>query len=364
VASCRKQSKKAMRFSRPHPKNPDVYPLRHRFLRRCGVRRRCGRRVGETAQPTSAPDPLLPAIGSWRVKWSSCSAMMPRSGHNWKRKAARLRGEGIDVTTELRSGVPHHEILAAVAHDRPDLIVLGAVGEGRSEDLLIGSVAARVAESAPVPTLVVRQAKVLVDWLGGTEGLRLLCGVDRTASSAAAISALVPLVALGRVEVEAASVRTGREEDFSGDPDVRQRDVWERIEEALGEGPVQVHVRDRSDTAVTGFSEIGEEREAGLLVLGTHQRHGWERLTSPSFSRATLTQAATNVLCVPAAAVKADNRIPRFIGSSCRPTSPKLGPTHSGTPIRCCRAADRSTLSMSAVRRREDQPVGGLGRVF
>jgi len=227
-------------------------------------------------------------------------------------EAARLRTDGLEVNTELRSGVPHHEILATVAHERPAFLVLGSVGDGNPENLLIGSVAERVAESAPVPTLLVRKSKVLLDWLRGTEGLRLLCGVDRTASSDAAIAGVVPLVALGEVEIEAASVLTEREEAYAGDPEVRQRDVWERVRELLGDGPVQVHVRDGAESAVAGFLEIAEEREAGLLVVGTHQRHGLDRLTAPSFSRAVMTHAKSNVLCVPAAAVKASHRIPKI----------------------------------------------------
>lgn len=216
-------------------------------------------------------------------------------------EANRLREEtGVEVRTELRSGVPDQEIVAEAVQDRPEFLVIGSTGRGRAERWLIGSVAERVAERAPVPTLVVRQPDVLLAWLRGGAALRLLCAVDRTASTGAALTEVATLRSLGGLEIEAASILTGKESDYAGDEESRQRDIWERIRETLGEGPVQVHVRDRTGGAVPGFLEIAEERKADLLVVGSHQRHGWERLKAPSFSRGVLTHAHGNVLCVPA----------------------------------------------------------------
>lgn len=228
-----------------------------------------------------------------------------------KNEAERLRACGVQVAEELRHGNAGFEIIDAAAEQPTKMIVLGSVGRGMAERWLIGSVAERVAEHAAVPTLVVRQAELLRDWLRGAATLRLLCGVDFTASADAAIAALQTFVAQGQVEVEAAYVRPledlifGREQQ-----EARQRDVWERLHAILGDIPVKVHVRDVTDLPASEFLQTADEQKSGLLVTGTHQRHGWQRLKAPSFSRNVLAHALTNVLCVPATTVAPNIQIP------------------------------------------------------
>jgi nucleotide-binding universal stress UspA family protein len=228
-----------------------------------------------------------------------------------KKEAARLRATGIPVAEELRHGSASFEVVDAAAEKPTRLIVLGYLGKGMAERWLIGSVAERVAEEAAVPTLVVRQGELLLDWIKGESALRLLCGVDFTASADAAIGALKTFVPLGKVEVEAAYVRppddpiTGPEQQ-----DVRRRDVWERLHGILGDMPMKVHVQDGEGQPAAEFLRTADEQKAGLVVVGTHQRHGWQRLKAPSFSRSVLAHAVTNVLCVPAGAVATEERIP------------------------------------------------------
>jgi len=228
-----------------------------------------------------------------------------------KKETGRLRATGIPVTEELRHGNASFEIVDATAEQPTRLIVLGSVGRGMAERWLIGSVAERVAETAAVPTLVVRQPELLQDWLNGEADLRLLCGVDFTASADAAIAALQTFTAQGRVEVEAAYVRPLEDPVIGKEAqDTHQRDVWERLQAILGDIPVKVHVRDVAGQPATEFLHTADEQKSGLLAVGTHQRHGWQRLKAPSFSRNVLTHAVTNVLCVPAIAVTPEGKIP------------------------------------------------------
>lgn len=228
-----------------------------------------------------------------------------------KREAERLRVTGLEVVEEFRRGSVSPEIIGAAAERPTKMIILGSVGKGMAERWLLGSVAERVAEGASVPTLVVRQPDLLLDWLGGDAPLRLLCGVDFTPSADSAIASVQTLVTLGRVEVEAAYVRPVEDPViFKEQQDARQRDVWERLHAALGDMPVKVHVRDVVGLPANEFLHIADDQKSGLLVVGTHQRHGWQRLKAPSFSRNVLTHAVTNVLCVPAIAGASDVRTP------------------------------------------------------
>ena len=228
-----------------------------------------------------------------------------------RKEAARLRATGIEVVEELRRGNASFEIIAAASGQPTTMIVLGSVGKGLAGRWLIGSVAERVAEGAPVPTLVVRQPEMLRDWLGGEAALRLLCAVDFTASADAAIAAMQTFVVLGQVEVEAVYVRPAEDPVISKEQQsIRQRDVWERLHAILGDMPVKVHVRDVVGLPAVEFLHTADEQKSCLLVVGTHQRHGWQRLKAPSFSRSVLAHAMTNVLCVPAAARASDVSIP------------------------------------------------------
>jgi nucleotide-binding universal stress UspA family protein len=230
-----------------------------------------------------------------------------------KREADRLRSAGVEVTEDLRHGSPSFAIVDAASMHPTSCIVLGSTGKGLASRWLIGSVAERVAEGAAVPTLVVRQPELLRAWLNGESALRLLCAVDFTKSADAAIAAMKTFVTIGGVEIEAAYVPPVEDLIASKEQQIiRQRDVWERLHAVLGDMPVKVHVRKVTGQPADDFLHTADEQKSGLLVVGTHQKHGWQRLKSPSFSRSTLAHATTNVLCAPAARGVPDTSIPEI----------------------------------------------------
>lgn len=226
-------------------------------------------------------------------------------------EATRLMSPEVEITAEFRKGVEWQEIVAAASEQPTRLIVLGSVVKGVAERWLIGSVAERVAESAPVPTLVIRQPDILLGWLNGQVDVRLLCAVDFTASADAAIAEIKELLPLGLAEIGAAHVFPDEEATFSEElRTLRQRDISQRLHAVLGDVPVKVHLRDASGQPSAVFLKTAQEQQSGLLVIGTHQRHGWERLKISSFSRNVLSHAAANVLCVPATSLAQDISIP------------------------------------------------------
>jgi nucleotide-binding universal stress UspA family protein len=68
----------------------------------------------------------------------------------------RLADKGIRVRTELRSGAPAAEIVAAAAAWNADLIAMATHGRSGLGRLLVGSVAETVLRAAPVPVLMIR----------------------------------------------------------------------------------------------------------------------------------------------------------------------------------------------------------------
>ncbi|MBP6782398.1 MAG: universal stress protein [Verrucomicrobiales bacterium] len=228
-----------------------------------------------------------------------------------KREADRLRATGIEVVEEFRRGNAGYEIVKAASREPTWMIVLGTTGKGRAERWLIGSVAERVAERAPVPTLMVRQPANLMAWLDEGVELRMLCGIDFSGSSDAAVMASKALAALGGVRLEAAHVQTGEFQRPDGEQQTAlQQDVWERLHELLGDVSANVHVCPSSDHPAIEFLNKGIELGAGLIVVGTHQRHGLGRLRGASFSRAVVGHASTNVLCVPEVSIEKAPSVP------------------------------------------------------
>jgi nucleotide-binding universal stress UspA family protein len=68
--------------------------------------------------------------------------------------AQTLRGEGLAVTTDVRSGTAARELLEVVTPN--DLLVVASHGRHGLERLLLGSVAEEVARKSPAPVLIVR----------------------------------------------------------------------------------------------------------------------------------------------------------------------------------------------------------------
>lgn len=62
---------------------------------------------------------------------------------------------GLAVTTTVREGIPHEELLTYVDENDIDLIVMGSEGRSAFKTLLLGSTTEAVLHSATVPVLVI-----------------------------------------------------------------------------------------------------------------------------------------------------------------------------------------------------------------
>jgi nucleotide-binding universal stress UspA family protein len=89
-----------------------------------------------------------------REVYASARAWAEKQLEQW---AAEAKASGLAVRVDLRSGVPHREIVKA-ARNRTDLIVVGSRGLGGVERAMLGSVADRVIRLASCPVLSVRPA--------------------------------------------------------------------------------------------------------------------------------------------------------------------------------------------------------------
>ncbi len=232
-----------------------------------------------------------------------------------RREVARLKALGAAVTGELHRGHAD-EVLTTRARDTgAAFIVLGALGTRAAATRLLGSIAERTAETAPVPTLVVRQGAALAQWLQGKRPLRVFLGFDFTVTAEAAIDWVRELSAAGPCEVVAGYLQRPPEDErrfgildlapASGhSPPLQElltQQVSDRVQAALGSAPVEVRVEQQAGRADLALVAMGVAARADLVVVGTHQRHGLARLWSGSVSRGVLSEAPMAVAVVPVA---------------------------------------------------------------
>ena len=227
-----------------------------------------------------------------------------------ERDAGELRRElGVGVETRVAAGVPEQQLLALAKERAASLIVVGA--EGRAQrGRRLGSVPEYLCQTGDVPVLVARNADALTSWSRDNRALRVLVGSglgDASTSALACVSSW-PDLALTVAHVAwpyGEHYRLG----VSGPMplDHLRPEVHHQLLGDLGRWAANVHCRTPPRLGVTPgwgridshLAQLAREKEADLLVVGSHQRNFSERLWHGSVSRNTIHEAACNVLCVP-----------------------------------------------------------------
>jgi nucleotide-binding universal stress UspA family protein len=239
------------------------------------------------------------------------SAFLKAQGEELNAIAEALRVVGTEVEEAFAFG-PADKALAGLAAERQArMIVVAAMGRARR--FLTGSVAVRVAETAPVPTLVVRQGRRLAEWLSGTDALQIVMGDDFSATGEAALRVINDLTRLGPCEVTVAHSYWPPEERrrlnlhgpvslTENDPEIHQaleKKLRKRAHAILGNRKFTMQIAPCWGRTDGYLLNVADRAGADLIVLGTHQRHGIERFRLGSVSRAVLNDALVSVAIVP-----------------------------------------------------------------
>lgn len=226
-------------------------------------------------------------------------------------EANALRVNGLEVEECLVVGRPHDVLITKATEQRAKLVVVGAVG--RTAGLFTGSVAQKTAENSPIPTLVVRCGSRIRYWLRGKRPLRVLLGYDFSSAGDAALRSVRQLAQLGPTDLTVFHVDWPPEERQKlglhgptsltrNDPEVQQKleaELATKTSKVLQELKHKMRVSPGWGRTDTYLTTTAAEINADLLVLGSHQRHGFERFRLGSVSRAVLRNASVSVLIVP-----------------------------------------------------------------
>jgi nucleotide-binding universal stress UspA family protein len=228
-------------------------------------------------------------------------------------EAARLRQAGIEVQEELVGGVPDDGVAKCAERLDARMIVVGFAGKSTVERWVLGSAAERIAETAPVPTLVVHDAAALLAWVNGERSLRVFVAADFTSVSDAALRWVAEFRKIAACEITLGFVDRSSDERAelavfdalnlaSETPEAREEnkhDLCAKAERWLGVQPAMVCVAPGSARIDEHVLQLASAARADLIVVGTHQWHGVSRLRHASVSRQVLRDGRTNVACIP-----------------------------------------------------------------
>lgn len=201
--------------------------------------------------------------------------------------AEALSGQGLDVRTEVASGHPAAEILAACADRRPDIVAMASKGRGGEEAFgRRGSVAEKVLRASALPLLILGP-RLLENWPPEEVALEtILVPLDGALASEAALETAAALAAETGAAVSLLRVVTPPP-DFPGgtaEPGARPE-----LEERRREAAV-AYLEDAQERfgepAWAAFVEQGDPRReiaafiqregVDLVVMASRSRHDAE----------------------------------------------------------------------------------------
>lgn len=242
-------------------------------------------------------------------------AAFSQKGAGLRQEAERLRKAGTTVEEKLLSGSAFDELVTAATKSNGRLIVMGALGHTLARRLLAGSVAERTAETSPIPTLVVRPGGRLGSWIRGEHVLKILVGYDFSPASDAALIWVKQLREVGKLQTNVLHstwppAETRHQQDkrpvaAAADPRELQknleRDLEKRVAKFLPSKEATMIVEVGWGNPEDYLFETVNRERVDLIVVGTHQRRGVDRLLLGSVSRAVLHHAKVTVAVVPSA---------------------------------------------------------------
>ena len=230
---------------------------------------------------------------------------------------------GIDVEPIVEPGFAYEKLVEiAVAH-QANLIVVSSLSDRKQHGWLLGSVAERVAQTSPIPVLIVRESASIEAWARGERALRTMVGVEIASTSKAALRWAAEFRAIGRCDLLVTHVAWPFGEHFrlgipspipldSIRPELQEllmRDLRAWAGDLPGDGETTFTVSPGWGCVDTHLALLATQANTDLLVVGTHQRAGSARLWQGSVSRGVLHHASCNVACVPRGRSAADEDV-------------------------------------------------------
>ena len=232
-------------------------------------------------------------------------------------RAQAMDAGALELRTELIVGPPDETIVALADSEGAALVVVTAHSQAHSL-LRLGTTTAKVIAHAHVPVLVIRDPAPWLAFARQERPLRLMLGIDESASCDLGIQWTHALRELGPVEVVLGAIYypdttaehygEHTKSMVDRDPELERllaRDLLRRFGDGDG-----VQARPRRGLGRIGdhLLELAHEERVDAIVVGTGQKTGLGRLGS--VSSVVVDGAPQSVVCVPPDARVPTRRVP------------------------------------------------------
>jgi nucleotide-binding universal stress UspA family protein len=236
--------------------------------------------------------------------------------------AARFAtGTSLTIRSEVLVGPAVPTLLAFAETEGAEIVVVSSKGYTNSPIYRLGGTSERVAQASETPVLVVRDAKPFTAWAQGERALKVLVGVDESASCEAALRFVKALRRIGPADIilgqvyyaDEAARRYGLKVSSLVDPNpeierLLSRDLERRFGTAGGQGALVARPMRGLGRIGDHLLELADAEAVDLVVVGTRHRGGLGRLAS--VSSLVLHDARQSVMCIPPVGALADSEVP------------------------------------------------------
>jgi nucleotide-binding universal stress UspA family protein len=258
----------------------------------------------------------LGALG-WAASDAIESAWLEAARRKLDEVVAPWAAEGLAVEARVLSGTPDERLSELAGALPARLVVVGVLGRRSPQHWRVGSLAARLAQEAPAPVLMVSEAEPFEQCAKGERPLRVLVAVDFSRSSDAAVGWLATLRRLGPCDAtllhlydpsrELARLGLPRS-DAESEREVEAvltRDLGARVGELGGPGSTWIRATPVIGWVADSLALAAEQERFDLVVVGGRRRTGLARIRHESVSNGLLRIGPPAVLRVPVAAAEA-----------------------------------------------------------
>jgi nucleotide-binding universal stress UspA family protein len=230
-------------------------------------------------------------------------------------------GTSPSVRIELAVGQADEILLRVAEAEGSDLIIIAAKSRHESSSRL-GATAAQIVARTHVPVLALRDPAPWLAFARGERPLRILLGIDDSATCDLGVQWTLALAARGPIEVVLGAIYYPDEAAahyglparglIDADPEIErliERDLRRRFEGSAAT-LTRITARARRGLGRIGdhMIELAKDERADAIVVGTSQKTGLGRLGS--VSSVIVEDAPETVVCVPPQAIVATQRIP------------------------------------------------------